>query len=245
MSLFPKIKKFDKHNNNIHLISSNYYSVPPEKYGGTELIVANLCTGLAQLGCNVICYSPGEFNIRGVTHCQTLAKPSSHIKSEITSSIEDHFDSIASGFKKHLTPGDIIVLNHAKQFRHLKRKLGFINYRNYFICEIAHWVKTGVKKNVIYPSTSLQHEIAKPGIMIPHGIELQLNETNNKRENFFFYAGRINKSKGLDLALTAVKKLGIKLLLAGPFDDKVFSEYLQTQNNVNYLGELTHDELFA
>ena len=237
--------KFDKQNNNIHLISSHYYSVPPEKYGGTELIIANLCTGLAKLGCNVTCYSPGKFDISGVAHWQTLAQPSSHIKGEITSNIIDHFDSIASGLKENLKEGDVIILNHAKHYRYLKRILSLFQRHKYFICEIAHWTKTGVKKNIIYPSASLKSQIAKPGVVIPHGIELQLKMVHGDRENFLFYAGRINKSKGLDLALTASKKLKIQLILAGPIDDKSFSKLLLAENNVILLGELNHDELFT
>lgn len=48
----------------------------------------------------------------------------------------------------------------------------------------------------------------------------------------------------MDIALAACKKLGIKLLLAGPQNTPAFSAAFLADSAEEYLGELTYEELF-
>lgn len=50
----------------IAMISSPWYSVPPIGYGGSELIVYNLCKGLIQRGWEVTLFAPPESQVEGV-----------------------------------------------------------------------------------------------------------------------------------------------------------------------------------
>jgi len=236
---------FNIQKNCIHVISLSCNPVPPLRYGGIELVIAHLCEGLVERGAQVKCYSPGKLDIPGVEHCQTLAEPSLHIKEGGVPNSPEHLENVKRMLQANLKKGDVVVFNHADHYRFLRKRLGIFNWLKANFYEVAHWVDAGMQKNIIYPSQHLKNEIGKPGIVIPHGEKLLFNKTpNTSREDYLFFAGRITKDKGVDIALNACKKLGISLVLAGPLNDKAFAETIIHDSAVKYLGELTYNELF-
>jgi glycosyltransferase involved in cell wall biosynthesis len=239
-------RKYDAAINNIHIISLSCNPVPPIRYGGIELVIANLCEGLIALGAKVICYSPGDLDIAGVVHVKTLREPSLTVTQGGQPNVPEHLSSACSHLKRTLKAGDVILLNHADHYRYLKRRLGIFNWLKVHCYEVAHWVDVGMKNNIIYPSQHLANQLSRPGVVIPHGEKLLFNTTPGSvpRDNFLFFTGRITKDKGVDIALQACKKLGIDLVLAGPLNDKHFSKTILADTTVKYLGELTYKELF-
>lgn len=238
-------KKFDITKNWIHIISLSCNPVPPVRYGGIELVIAHLCEGLVERGAKVKCYSPGEFAIEGVEHIQTLSKPSIHIKEGGVPNTQEHLIAVKTALQKNLRKGDVVIFNHADHYRFLKKRLGIFNWLKANFYEVAHWIDAGMQKNIIYPSLHLMQEIGKPGVVIPHGEKLLFNNNpQNPRENYLFFAGRITKDKGVDIALEACKKMNIPLVLAGPLNDKAFAANIINDSSVKYLGELTYQELF-
>ncbi|RYY77031.1 MAG: glycosyltransferase [Gammaproteobacteria bacterium] len=238
-------KKFDITKNWIHVISLSCNPVPPVKYGGIELVIAHLCEGLAERNVKVKCYSPGDLSIDGVEHVKTLATPSLHIKEGGVPNTVEHLEAVKSALKNNLAAGDVVIFNHADHHRYLKKKLGLFNRFKANFYEVAHWVDAGLQKNIIYPSLHLRNDIGKPGTVIPHGEKLLFNKNpTSERESYLFFAGRITKDKGVDIALAACKKLGVPLVLAGPLNDKAFAETIIHDSSVKYLGELTYQELF-
>ena len=237
--------KFNPEGNYIHVISLSCNPVPPVRYGGIELVIAHLCEGLEKLGVKIICYSPGNFTIPGVGHVQTLVTPSTHVKEGGKPNTQEHLSFICSHLQEKLQPGDIVLFNHSDHYRYLKKRLGIFNWLKAHFFEVAHWVDVGMKKNIIYPSQHLANQLARPGVVIPHGEKLLFNNTPgaNERNANLFFAGRITKDKGVDIALAACKKLGIKLLLAGPLNNPAFSTPILADDSVIYLGELTYEEL--
>lgn len=238
--------KFNAEKNSIHIISLSCNPVPPIRYGGIELVIAHLCEGLAALGAKVTCYSPGDFCITGVNHIRTLATPSTNVKAGGQPNTLEHLSSICSHLQNNLRAGDVVLFNHSDHYRYLKKRLGIFNWLKANFFEVAHWVDVGMKKNIIYPSQHLATQLARPGVVIPHGEKLLFN-TNvgpHTRDENLFFAGRITKDKGVDIALAACKKLGIKLVLAGPLNNPEFSTPILADESVIYLGELTYKELF-
>lgn len=238
-------KNFNPETNSIHIISLSCNPVPPIRYGGIELVIAHLCEGLAALGAKVICYSPGDFSIAGVNHVQTLEIPSTHVKAGGKPNSQEHLASICSHLQKKLQAGDVVLFNHSDHYRYLKKRLGIFNWWKAHFFEVAHWVDVGMKKNIIYPSQHLATQLARPGVVIPHGEKLLFNDIpGEERDTNLFFAGRITKDKGIDIALESCKKLGIKLVLAGPLNNPEFSTPILSDDSVIYLGELTYEELF-
>ncbi len=239
-------KKFNPQTNRVHIISLSCNPVPPVRYGGIELVIAHLCEGLVALGTQVTCYSPGTFAIAGVSHFQTLATPSPTIKAGGRPNTQEHLAAICLQLQKTLQAGDVVLFNHSDHYRYLKKRLGIFNWLKAHFFEVAHWVDVGMKKNIIYPSQHLATQLARPGVVIPHGEKLLFNTTpgTQERDANLFFAGRITQDKGVDIALAACKKLGIKLILAGPQNDPEFSAPILADESVVYLGELTYEELF-
>lgn len=240
-------RNFNPHVNSIHIISLSCNPVPPVRYGGIELVIAHLCEGLVDLGAKVICYSPGAFAIAGVSHIQTLVTPSPNVKAGGKPNTQEHLAAVCSQLQKNLHAGDVVLFNHSDHYRYLKKRLGIFNWLKAHFFEVAHWVDVGMKKNIIYPSQHLANQLARPGVVIPHGEKLMFNTTpgTQARDENLFFAGRITKDKGVDIALGACKKLGIKLVLAGPLNDPEFSAPILADESVIYLGELTYEELFS
>lgn len=238
--------KYNPINNSIHIISLSCNPVPPVRYGGIELVIAHLCEGLQKLGANVICYSPGDFSILGVKHIQTLAIPSANVKEGGKPNTQEHLQAVCMHLQQQIKKGDIVLFNHSDHYRYLKKRLGIFNWLKAHFFEVAHWVDVGMKKNIIYPSQHLANQLCKPGVVIPHGEKLLFRAQHalEQRNNNLFFAGRITKDKGVDIALAACKILGIKLILAGPQNDKQFSTPIIADESVEYLGELTYEELF-
>ena len=49
----------------VALVSSPFLAVPPRKYGGTELFIAQLAEGLKNSGIDVVVYANGESTVGG------------------------------------------------------------------------------------------------------------------------------------------------------------------------------------
>jgi hypothetical protein len=182
-------RTFDIQRNAIHIISLSCNPVPPLRYGGIELVIAHLCEGLKDFGARVICYSPGDFAIAGVQHFQTLSEPSLHIKEGGVPNTEAHLLQVGAGLKRLAKPGDIIIFNHADQYRFLKQRLGLFFLMRHRFVEVAHWIDAGLQKNIIYPSLALKLQINRPGVVIPLRI--------SSARIFFSSLGELQKIKAL------------------------------------------------
>lgn len=236
-------KRFDIEKNRIHIVSLSCNTVPPKKYGGIELVVANLCQGLAELGAKITCYSPGEFNIADVNHIQTLPLPTTGIKDGGVANSKAHLESVFKNLKKETRIGDVVIFNHPQQFRYLKKKLRFQFLMKLNCFEIAHTIDAGLYKNIIYPSKSLMASIQKPGFVAHHGIKLIFAKEQINRGSHLFYAGSIDADKGVNIALEVCRNIGCELVIAGPRKNTEFESNILSDSIVNYLGELSYPEL--
>lgn len=68
-------------------------------------------------------------------------------------------------------------------------------------------------------------------VVIPNYFDLEDFEFNNKKEDYFLYLGRVFNGKGVDIAIQACEKAGVKLVIAGQKDD----DY-QLPSFVEYVG---------
>ena len=244
--LFRKLKpNYETDKNTIHLIGLSCNSIPPKKYGGIELIISNLAKGFTKNGQRVRVYSPGTMTIEGCEHSRTLPEPTQSIQVSSIANTKEHLSKIESEMRLNCKPGDVVIFNHSDHYRYLKKKLGRIFFSRLNTYEIAHWMDAGLYRNIIYPSKALQVLLKKDGHVIPHGEDLIFSEENNaSRSQDLFYAGRITKDKGVDIALEACNTLGCKLRIAAPFAYTNFFNDVVNHKNVMYLGELTYQELF-
>ena len=219
--------------------------MPPVKYGGIELIVAHLCSGLSNLGVKVTCYSPGKLGLVNVAHVKTMDVPSLSVKLGGDANQSEHLEEIKKTLKLNAKFGDVVIFNHPAQFRKLKRRLGYFFRFKTNVFEIAHTIDAGVYRNVIYPSQKLKNVIGKPGVVIPHGLELKFSKNSRSiSAKDLLYAGSIDPDKGVHIALKACELIGCQLLVAGPRNHSEYELGIISHSSVVYLGELTYEELF-
>jgi len=243
--LLDRLKpRFSEAVNSIHLIGLSCNTVPPEKYGGIELIIANLARGFVSNKLKVRVYSPGSLGIEGCDHSQTLQEPTKGIQQSLVANSHEHLLRIASELRKNCRPGDVIIFNHAEHFRFLKKRLGRLFFAKVRSFEIAHWLDAGLYRDVIYPSVALKKFLKKDGHVIAHGEDLLLSNEQTKRGSHLLYAGRITEDKGVHLAAAACEEIGCRLRIAAPQSNTEFFDSILEHPNVDYLGELTYPALF-
>jgi glycosyltransferase involved in cell wall biosynthesis len=231
--------EFRRGESTIFQIGLSCGTIPPDGYGGIETVVANLSQGLADQGERVVLYSPGKTTLSNVEHIQTLEYPSlGPARGVYTANSAEHLRFILENLTQRYSPGDVIHLHHREQYL-IYEGLGLA-----LTTETAHWRSVGLSKNLIYPSFALQREVNRPGVVIPHGINLSLfnyDKELSRDEEFIIYAGRLTKDKGVDIASAACKAAGLSLKLAGPIPDTDFAKKMCDVNE--YLGVLRPSEL--
>ena len=81
--------------------------------------------------------------------------------------------------------------------------------------------------------------IVKPNFVYDQGISQQ------KRQDFYLYVGRLSKEKGIDVMLNAFSQIDykVKIIGDGPFKDKV-EEFVKKRDNIEYLGYLDRTEIY-
>jgi len=80
--------------------------------------------------------------------------------------------------------------------------------------------------------------------VVYHGIDIGTYPFCKDKENYFVYIGRIDRTKGVHIAVETARKTGKKLVIVGPVaDNAYFEEYIRPYlgNNITYLGEVSED----
>ena len=73
-------------------------------------------------------------------------------------------------------------------------------------------------------------------VVIPNYFDVKDFETNEEREDYFLFLGRIDKCKGADLAIDLTEKIGAKLIMAGQGDIIENLGYKEIPPHVEYIG---------
>lgn len=101
-------------------------------------------------------------------------------------------------------------------------------------------------KNNYYVSFSLAQRKQMPELNwfanIYHGVDTSIFKFKETPKDYFLYLGRITKDKGVHLAIEAVKKAKVKLIIAGKSypNEGYWHEYIEKHIdgvNVRYIGE--------
>lgn len=244
----------------IALLAPLWKTVPPEKYGGSELVVANLAKGLVALGHKVTTFACGGSRVAG----------------ELISVIEKPMYDLVGGFD----------WNGIKQYEFLAyQALGerihdfdvVHNHMGFHPIALAPWSPipfvTTLHSSLppdfpslaeafkVYPFVSIsdsQRSLA-PALnyvaTVYHGIDVASFQPRleGTGEGFVFM-GTLSKNKGIDIAVKAAQALGVKLIIAGElresereFLEKEVYPYIDGEQ-IKLVGEVDQQEknrLFA
>jgi len=243
-------------------IAPLWVSIPPEKYGGIERIVHYLTEELVKRGHDVTLFASGDSKTKAKL---VSVYPRALLKDKIPWT--DPFwnlENLSQAFKK---AGDFdIIHSHLDLwtlfFQDLTKTPVVHTFHNpLYVSSITDPKKipTRLKMFEVHKKTTYGCFISKSqrklcpvkfpyNWIVYNGIDLSLYKFNPRPKDYFAWIARIDPYKGIENAIEAAERAGIKLLLAGRLDP-FRKEYFETKikphlgTKIKYIGEIPQDKL--
>ncbi len=229
----------------VALVSSPFLAVPPRKYGGTELFIAQLAKGLKSAGTDVVVYANGESTVGVETRWLYKSqqwpitgepfdnlKDLNHASWAISDAAADcdviHLNSIAAlMFSRYVQNRFVYTMHHVHE-DHLSEVYQFF---------------PGVEFVTISDFQRRRESMAHMRT-IHHGIDLKAYTAPCRKRDYLSFLGRIAPIKGTHIAIEVAKKSGIPLKIAGEVQPQ-FKSYFDAEVKphidgrfIEYIGEV-------
>jgi glycosyltransferase involved in cell wall biosynthesis len=229
----------------VALVSSPFLAVPPRKYGGTELFIAQLAEGLKNSGVDVVVYANGESTV-GVETRWLYKSQQWPILGEVFDNLKD-FNHASWAVADAAADCDVIHLNSMSA-------LMFTRYtQNKFVYTMHHVHEEKLSEMYAFFSGvefvtisefQRQQETMSRMHCIHHGIDLTTYHARSRKREYLSFLGRIAPIKGTHIAIEVAKKSGIPLKIAGevqpqfkPYFDEKIKPHIDGKF-IEYVGEV-------
>jgi glycosyltransferase involved in cell wall biosynthesis len=219
--------------------------VPPQRYGGTELFIAELASGLQRLGVDVIVYTNGESTI----DCPTrwlYQRGEWPINGEVEAALKG-LNHAAWALKEAAEEADIIHLNNAPALtvsRFVDRPLVFTVHHAHDAA-LAEFYRQFPQVAFVTISRFQQNKLQMPWMRaIHHGIDVSRYRLQQHKQPYLSFLGRVAPSKGTHLAVEIARRSGIPLKIAGeiqPCNEDYWKSLVQPHVDgkfIEYVGEV-------
>ncbi len=234
----------------IALIAPPFISVPPKRYGGTELFLAELASGLQERGVELILYTNGAPQLPVPTKW-LYEKEEWPLSGEVEANLKA-LNHAAWAVQDAIGNADIIHMNNAPGLT-LSRFSGDLP----LVYTVHHAYEPVLSKFYeLFPRVSFVtiSEFQRQRLPVPrsrtihHGIEMSKYRFNKEKEPYLCFLGRVAPVKGPHLAIEAAKRAGIPLKIAGEIQP-LYRDYWETSVEpqvdgrfIEYVGEVGLDE---
>ena len=239
----------------IAMVMPPWFKIPPESYGGIEIIVSLLTDGLVERGHEVTLFSISEsqskariFTVFNEEMKSYLDRPpSSFLNIALTHTLASYFEIAKGNYD--------IIHDHT-----WKEGLACASFMN---IPIVHTLHSPIDEEnrrfyslfrnhpgIYFITISNFQQSCLPGLnyaaTVYNSIEFSKYPFSEEKEDFFFYMGRFNAEKAPHLACEVASKLGKKLILAGKVHEEAertyFDQYIKPylNDNISYIGPLGH-----
>lgn len=233
----------------IALISPPFIAIPPKKYGGTELFLAELATGLSQQGIELTLYTNGE---------STLPVPSKWLYETeewpLSGEAEANLKSLnhsAWAVKDALGGFDLIHMNNAPALtlsRFVDVPVVYTVHHAYDEM-LAEFYSQFPEVCYVTISEFQRQKLNNPLTRtIHHGIDLSKYRLCENKQQYLSFLGRIAPVKGTHLAIEIAKKSGIPLKIAGEIQP-IYRSYWESEIKphidgrfIEYVGDVGLEE---
>jgi glycosyltransferase involved in cell wall biosynthesis len=233
----------------IGLVAPPFIAIPPPQYGGTELFIGHLASGLAARGVEVVLYTNGESKLPGVDVRWLYPKSQWPLDGEIFGNLKD-LNHSAWAVRDAAAECEVIHVNNAPGISHSR----FVHEP--FVYTIHHPLEPALLDFYQqYPAINYvcisrfqcdQHQLAKSRT-IHHGIDLDLYRLRETKKKYLTFLGRIAPIKGTHIAIEVAKRTGIPLKIAGEIQP-MFEDYFNAEIKphidgkfIEYIGEADLD----
>ncbi|WP_353683549.1 glycosyltransferase family 4 protein [Thermodesulfovibrio sp. 3907-1M] len=236
----------------IGLISPLWKKLPPEKYGGTELVVYDLACALTEKGHEVSVFASGDSNLP----CKLIPV------------VEKNLYEMLGQFKWDFYDYDIL---QTEKVGKMNNEFDILHNHNGFIpLTITPLIKTPMLTTIhssLPPEPAVLREAFKDRFYISisnaqrelapelnwiatvyHGIDVKKYPFSGEKGEYLVFLGTFSPHKGPDIAIEISKKSGIPIILAGEirkefeefYREKILSQ--QDGRQIKVFGELTFQE---
>ena len=230
----------------IGLIAPPFIAVPPATYGGTELFIANLATGLAERGHRVTVYANGDSRLPcpikwRYAHtdwpvrdgARAELKNLDHTAWAINDAAEAndllHLNDVTGvPFTRFVELPAVVTLHHPHEAALSEQ---YARYPDLDYVTVGAWLA----RRETMPKLHVVH----------HGIPTTAYTWSAEKDDYVAFLGRMAPCKGPHLAIEAARRAGVRLKLAGEVQP-VFHDYWEQQvaphldgRQIEYVGEAT------
>ncbi|MBI3255453.1 MAG: glycosyltransferase family 4 protein [Candidatus Andersenbacteria bacterium] len=238
----------------IAILSTIEESVPPVKYGGIEVVVANLAEGLVKKGHDVTLFGTGDSKtsaklvplvpkaIRRLPEAKSteIREMWKHISiSQALSAIkEEHFDIIHSHtsfyyvpFAMHAAAPSVTTLHGSLE----------APVDNFVFPQFPDHNYISISNNQREPLPQLNYVAT-----VYNGIDVNKFTPLYEPGKYLAFLGRIMPDKGIDEAIKVARHTGLPLKIAAkidPYDQEYYDQVIKPQidgQSIEYLGEVDH-----
>lgn len=241
----------------VALLAPLWKTVPPQKYGGSELVVANLAQGLVELGHEVTTFACGGSNTAGRL-IQVIPKPMYDMVQGFNWSMIQPYEFLSyAELGTHI--GDFDIVHNHMGFHPLAlahfSSVPFVTTLHSSIPPDFPYLADAFRAQSYVSISNAQRSLA-PNLhyvaTIHHGIDIHAFEPRVEgRGNGFLFLGTLSKNKGIDVAVRTAHALKAPLVIAGEVreDDRVFLEKevfpFVDGTRIRFVGEVGHVEKVA
>lgn len=213
----------------IALIAPPFLSVPPKKYGGTELFLAHLAEGLTKFGIDVVVYANGESKVQAELRW-LYPKDDWPIHNELQSTLKD-IDHVSWAVSDCLHEADIVHLNSAPAlaFTRLHGPRWVYTLHHPTTPLLSRFYAGFPDVEFVAISDDQRHaEPFKRIRTIHHGIDFRAYRLTAKKAEYLAFLGRIAPIKGVHNAIEIAHRAGIPLKIAGEVQP-IYREYFESR----------------
>lgn len=208
------------------MVAPPFIPVPPQKYGGTELFIAELALELQKQGVEVTVYTNGESTL-DVPLRWIYDKAEWPVPGDVETSLKG-LNHSSWAAKDALAESDVIHLNSSPGLVVSRFSDIPVVYTIHHAYEqgLTEFYQSFPEVSYVTISHFQKQELAMPHIRaIHHGIDLSRYRSygSSKRE-YLTFLGRIAPVKGTHLAVEIAKESGIPLKIAGEIQP-VYMDY--------------------
>jgi len=241
----------------IAIVVPPWVRVPPEGYGGIELVVGLLADGLVKKGHEVTLYTVGssrskagvKFFFEHPMFQASCGDVSSFLNVAVTHSLWAYMDIEREGY-------DVVHDNTWKEGLACARFIstpvvhtihGNFNWENRKF--YGMFVGDG---HVGFVTVSRFLMESFPGLnylgVVYNAVDVSRYPFREEKEDYYVYVGRFNEEKAPHIACKVASELGVKLYLAGKVREEREKEYFNAHvkpylnDNIKYLGEVSEEE---
>ncbi len=241
----------------IALLAPLWKTVPPQKYGGSELVVANLAKGLVELGHEVTTFACGGSEVSGKL-IPVIAKPMYDLVSGFDWNGIKQYEFL-SFFELGKRIKDFEIVHNHMGFHPIALapfvSIPFVTTLHSSLPPEFPYLAEAFREYPFISISDSQRSLAPKlnyATTIYHGIDVEsFTPSFKNNDSHFVFLGTLSENKGIDIAVQAAHKLGVRLTIAGeireedkPFLEKEVFPYVDGER-IKFIKEVNHQEKAA